>query len=152
MFFVLIFLLYLPSAFSFSIGSLVSSALDFVPIVGNFKSIIEAITGKDMITGVDLSEAERALSLFGAIPGGNYLKNAKHLKNGQKFLKAAQRAQKVGKMKNAINFAKAGARAMTKANKVSNTVKNVFKASKTYLKLGKEENEYNEENKDNEDM
>ena len=132
MVFVLIFLLYLSSTFSFSIGSLVSSALDFVPIVGNFKSISEAITGKDMITGEDLSEAERALSFFGAIPGGNYLKNAKHLKNGQKFLKAAQRAQKVGKMKNAINFAKAGARAMTKANKVSNTVKNVFKASKTF--------------------
>ena len=68
------------------------------------------------------------------------------MKNGQKFLKAAQRAQKVGKMKNAINFAKAGARAMTKANKLSNTVKNVFKASKTFLMLGKEEN------KDNEDM
>ena len=101
-----------------------------------------------MLTGEDLSEAERALSLFGAIPGGNYLKNAKHLKNGQKFLKAAQRAQKVGKMKNAINFAKAGARAITKANKVSNTVKNVFKASKTFLKLGKEENKDNEDNED----
>ena len=149
MFFVLIFLLYLPSAFSFSLGNIVSSALDFVPIVENFKSLSEAITGKDMITGEDLSEAERALSLFGAIPGGNYLKNAKHLKNGQKFLKAAQRAQKVGKMKNAINFAKAGARAMTKENKVSNTVKNVLKASKTFLKLGKEENK---NNKDNEDM
>ena len=136
MFFVLIFLLYLPSAFSFSLGSLVSSALDFVPVIENFKSLSEAITGKDMLTGEDLSEAERALSLFGTIPGGNYLKNAKHLKNGQKFLKVAQRAQKVGKMKNAINFAKAGARAMTKANKVSNTVKNVFKASKTFLKLG----------------
>ena len=148
MVFVLMFLFYLPSAFSFSLGSLVSSVLDFVPVVGNFKSLIEAITGKDMITGEDLSEAERALSLFGWIPGGNYLKNAKHLKNGQKFVKAAQRAQKVGKMKNAINFAKAGARAMTKANKVSNTVKNVFKASKTFLKLGKEENEYNNDNED----
>ena len=148
MVFVLVFLLYLPSAFTFSLESLVSSALDFVPIVGNLKSLSEAIIGKDMITGEDLSEAERALSLFGAIPGGNYLKNGKHLKNGQKFVKAAQRAQKVGKMKNAINFAKAGARAITKANKVSNTVKNVFKASKTFLKLGKEENEYNNDNED----
>ena len=49
-------------------------------------------------------------------------------------------------MKNAIKFTKAGARAMTKANKVSNTMKNVFKAAKTFFKLGKEEN------KDNEDM
>ena len=142
---VLVFLLYLPSVFSFSLGSLASSALDFVPIVGNLKSLSEAITGKDMLTGEELSEAERALSFFGAIPGGNYLKNAKHLKNGQKFLKAAQRAQKVGKMKNAINFAKAGARAMAKGNKVSNTVKNVFKAAKTFFKLGKEEINDNED-------
>ena len=63
MVFVLMFLFYLPSAFSFSLGSLVSSVLDFVPVVGSFKSLIEAITGKDMITGEDLS-------LFGAIPGG----------------------------------------------------------------------------------
>ena len=134
MFFVLIFLLYLPSAFSFSLGNIVSSALDFVPIVGNFKSLSEAITGKDMITGEDLSEAERALSLFGAIPGGNYLKNAKHLKNGQKFLKAAQRAQKVGKVKNALKFSKASARAMAKANKVQKIVSNSLKAVKAYFK------------------
>ena len=143
---VLVFLLYLPSVFSFSLESLASSALDFVPVVGNLKSLSEAIIGKDMITGEDLSEAERALSLFGAIPGGNYLKNAKHLKNGQKFVNAPKIAPKVGKMKNAINFAKAGARAMAKGNKVSNTVKNLFKAAKTFFKLGKEEN------KDNEDM
>ena len=138
MFFVLIFLLYLPSAFSFSLGNIVSSALDFVPIVGNFKSLSEAITGKDMITGEDLSEAERALSLFGAIPGGNYLKNAKHLKNGQKFLKAAQRAQKVGKVKNALKFSKASARAMAKANKVQKIISNSFKAAKAYFKGSRE--------------
>ena len=71
---------------------------------------------------------------MGAIPGGNYLKNGKHLKNGQKFIKAAQRAQKVGKMKNAVNFAKAGARAMGKASKIENTVRNAFKVTKALLK------------------
>ncbi len=92
-----------------------------------------------MVTGEDLSLTERTLSLLGVIPGGNWLKNGKHLKNGQKFLKAAQRAQKVGKMKNAVNFAKAGARAMTKANKVQNIVKNVFKATKAILKQTRNE-------------
>ena len=142
---VLVFLLYIPSVFSFSLGSLASSALDFVPVVGNLKSLSEAIIGKDIITGEELSETERALSFFGAIPGGNYLKNAKHLKNGQNFVNGPKIAQKVGKMKNAINYAKAGARAMAKGNKVSNTVKNLFKAAKTFFKLGKEENNDNED-------
>ena len=38
--FLLVFLLYLPLVFSFSLGSLVSSALDFVPIVGNSKIFV----------------------------------------------------------------------------------------------------------------
>ena len=139
--FLLVFSFCLSLAFSLSIRNLASSALDFVPVVGNLKSLGEAVTGKDMVTGEELSGAERALSFLGAIPGGNLLKNGKHLKNGQKFLKAAQRAQKVGKIKNAVNFAKAGARAMAKANKVQNTVKNIFKTAKSILKqTGKEEN------------
>ena len=130
----LIFLFSLSFIFSISVKDLASSALDFVPIVGNIKSLGEAITGKDIVTGEKLSGVERTLSFLGAIPGGNYLKNGKHLKNGQKFIKAAQRAQKVGKMKNAVNFAKAGARAMGKANKIENTVRNVFKFTKALFK------------------
>ena len=113
---IFLILLYLPIVIPFSLANAISSALDFVPVVGNVKSLAESITGKDMITGEELSVAERSLSLLGAIPGGNYLKNGKHLKNGQKFLKAAQRVKNLGKMKNAVNFAKAGARAMSKAN------------------------------------
>ena len=62
------------------------------------------------------------------------MKNGKHLKNGQKFLKAAQRAKKVGKLKNAVKFTKAGLRAMAKANKVQNIVKNIFKGAKAFFK------------------
>ena len=62
------------------------------------------------------------------------MKNSKHLKNGQKFFKAAQRAQKAGKMKNAVNFAKAGARAMAKAEKVPKIVSNVLKGAKAFFK------------------
>ncbi|MFD0588482.1 pre-toxin TG domain-containing protein [Paenibacillus sp. GCM10027627] len=42
-----------------------SFALDFVPIVGNVKSAIEAISGKDVITGEKLSTAERWLAAAG---------------------------------------------------------------------------------------
>ena len=130
----LLFLFCMPYIFSFSIGGIASSALDFVPVVGNVKSLGELFIGKDLITGEELSYFERGMSLLGVIPGGNYLKNAKHLKNGQKFLKAAKRAQKVGKVKNALKFSKASARAMAKANKVQKIVSNSFKAAKAYFK------------------
>ena len=148
---ILVFLLYLPLIFSIQIGNLVSSALDFVPGVGNVKSLGEAITGKDIITGEKLSKTERTLSFLGAIPGGNWLKNGKHLKNGQKFLKAAQRATKAGKLKNAVKFAKASTRAMAKANRVQNVVRNLFKAGKAYFRQkGKEENKEHENECENE--
>ena len=145
----LFFMRYLPSINPLQAGNLVSSALDFSPGVGNVKSLGEAITGKDMITGEELSETERTLSLLGAIPGGNWLKNGKHLKNGQKFLKAAQRAAKAGKLKNAAKFAKASARAMAKANKVQNTFRNLFKAGKAFFRQkGKEDNKEKEYEKE----
>ena len=137
---VILFTFVFSSYYSLSLGSLASSAIDFVPVVGNLKSVYESISGKDMITGEELSNIERSLSLLGAIPGGNYLKNGKHFKNGQKFLKAAQRAQKVGKVKNAINFAKAGGRAMKKAYKVQYYIRNAIKAAKSVLKqIGEDE-------------
>ena len=134
----LLFLFCMPYIFSFSIGGIASSALDFVPVVGNVKSLGELFIGKDLITGEELSYFERGMSLLGVIPGGNYLKNSKHLKNGQKFLKAAKRAQKVGKVKNALKFSKASARAMAKRNKVQKIVSNSFKAAKAYFKGSRE--------------
>ena len=76
---------FVSSINSFSIGGLISSAIDFIPGVGNVKSDVEAFSGKDLITGEELSATERAFSILGAIPGVNYLKNGKNLKNGQKF-------------------------------------------------------------------
>ena len=45
--------------------TLLSVGLDFVPIVGDVKGVIEGITGRDLITGQELSAFERAM---GAIP------------------------------------------------------------------------------------
>ena len=130
--FLLVFLLYLPLVFSFSLGSLASSALDFIPVVGNLKSLSEAFTGKDIITWEELSETERALFFVGVIPGGNYLKNAKRLKNRQTIFVGGPCPQIAQK---------AGSRVMAKVSKI---VKFVFKTAKTFFKLGKEENNDNE--------
>ena len=48
-------------------------------------------------------------------------------------------------MKNAVSFAKAGARAMAKAEKVPKFINNAFKAAKTYFKTRK-----NDDKKENE--
>ena len=129
------------SYYSFSLGGFASTALDFIPGVSSVKGAYEVFTGEDAITGEKLSYTERSLSLVGIIPFGNFLKSGKYLKNGQKFFKAAERAQKVGKMKNAINFAKAGGRAMTKANKAQNVFKSVIKGINGLFKQSRDNDE-----------
>ncbi len=126
------------SYYSLLLGSVISTALDFVPVVSNVKGFYEGYTGEEPITGEKLSNAERALSFVSIIPFGNYLKNAKYFKNGQKFLKAAERAEKAGKMKIAKNFFKAGGRAMTKANKAPKFFKSVIKGIKGFFKLSRD--------------
>jgi RHS repeat-associated protein len=59
-----------------------SMVLDFVPIVGNIKGLYEALTGRDLITGAELSWYERALALAGPLGKG--------IKGGAKFLKASK--------------------------------------------------------------
>ena len=134
----ILFAFVFSSYYSLSLGGLVSTALDFVPGVSSVKGAYEAYTGEDPITGEKLSNAERSLSLVSIIPFGNFLKSGKYLKNGQKFFKAAERAQKVGKMKNAINFAKAGGRAMTKANKAQKMFKNAIKGINGFFKQSRD--------------
>ena len=107
----------------------ISTAADFIPIVSNVKGIAEVVTGKDYITGKNLTKTERAFSLLGAIPFGGFLKNSKHLKNGKKFIEAAKRAKNAGKAKNYVKFSKAGERAMKKAMKKANAVQNLVKGS-----------------------
>ena len=84
-----LFFVLIPLVFSFSFINLTSSVLDFVPFIGNAKSLYEAYSGKDIIIGENLSVSDRSLSFIGAIPFGNYLKTGKYLKNGKKFIKAA---------------------------------------------------------------
>ncbi|MDY7223745.1 T7SS effector LXG polymorphic toxin [Halalkalibacterium halodurans] len=61
---------------SASIGQEAGSAvLDFIPVVGNIKAGVEALTGKDLITGRELEDWERYLAA-GSIVGGPIVKGA----------------------------------------------------------------------------
>jgi hypothetical protein len=61
---------------SASIGQEAGSAvLDFIPVVGNIKAGVEAVIGKDLITGRELEDWERALA-GAAIMGGPVVKGA----------------------------------------------------------------------------
>ncbi|MBP1903416.1 RHS repeat-associated protein [Paenibacillus turicensis] len=56
-----------------------SVALDFLPVIGNVKGFIEALVGRDLITGAELSWYERVLSALGPM-GKGASKGAKLLK------------------------------------------------------------------------
>lgn len=45
-------------------GTILSVGLDFIPVVGTAKGLIEAITGKDLVTGEELALWERALGVI----------------------------------------------------------------------------------------
>jgi hypothetical protein len=50
-----------------------SLALDFVPVVGDVKGVVEAVTGRDLLTGEELEPWERALGLIPLVPGTRLL-------------------------------------------------------------------------------
>ena len=77
-----------------------SDILDMIPIVSNIKSGLEAILGKNIITGEDLDLIERGLKLVGVIPSGNVLykivKSAKGRKIVDKILAKKKKLQEIG--------------------------------------------------------
>ena len=64
-----------------------SMSLDYVPFVGNAKCMYEAISGKDKITGKELSKWDRTFSFVGGIPVASYIKKGKDLFEGLKAIK-----------------------------------------------------------------
>jgi len=85
----------------------VSTGLDLVPVVGEVKSGAEAYTGKDLVTGEELSTTGRVLAAFGAIPLVGKLKSLKIFsklgdifkgsKNADKFAKTLETIRSTGK-------------------------------------------------------
>jgi hypothetical protein len=95
-----------------------SMGADFIPIVGNVKSVVEVISGKDYITGEKLKLWERGLSAVGIIvPQLKVLKKAKTAvnlidgvadvaKNVDNVVDAADAARKIEKGIDAVDGAK----------------------------------------------
>ncbi|GAX88994.1 hypothetical protein EFBL_0608 [Effusibacillus lacus] len=54
-----------------------STITDFVPGIGNVKSGVEAVTGKDPVTGEELSPAQRTISAIGIVGGGSWKESSK---------------------------------------------------------------------------
>ncbi|MFV9511282.1 pre-toxin TG domain-containing protein [Tepidibacillus sp. LV47] len=64
-----------------------SMALDFIPVVGNIKGGIEAISGRDLVTGRKLSVTDRLMAGVGVFTGGGGKALLKGIKFGFKFAK-----------------------------------------------------------------
>ncbi|MGH9153890.1 MAG: pre-toxin TG domain-containing protein, partial [Acidimicrobiales bacterium] len=58
------------AAFGLLLLAGLSLALDFLPVVGTAKSGIEAVTGRDLLTGEELADWERSLGLVPFLPVG----------------------------------------------------------------------------------
>lgn len=69
----------LEAAFGLSLLAVLSLVLDFLPIVGTGKGLIEAVTGRDLLTGEELAEWERALGFLPILGGLGALKYADDL-------------------------------------------------------------------------
>ena len=65
------------AAFGLTFLAVLSLMIDFIPIVGDVKGVVEMVTGKDLLTGEELEDWERALGLVGLIPGGDLFRVAK---------------------------------------------------------------------------
>ncbi|WP_245700238.1 pre-toxin TG domain-containing protein, partial [Paenibacillus glacialis] len=72
-----------------------SMGLDFVPILGNAKGILEAIVGRDLITGDKLAPWERALAVLGPL-GKGVSSGAKLLKVADEVIGVASQATRHG--------------------------------------------------------
>lgn len=56
-----------------------SMILNFVPIVGDVKGVVEAISGRDLLTGEQLEPWERVAGLFPLIPAADLLRSLRSL-------------------------------------------------------------------------
>lgn len=74
-----------------------SLLLDFVPIVGDVKGLIEAGTGRDLLTGQELSPLERALGLIPLLPLSDAARAAGKVDDVIDLGRAVDRSSDVGR-------------------------------------------------------
>ncbi|MFD2671262.1 pre-toxin TG domain-containing protein [Marinicrinis sediminis] len=57
------------------LGELASITLDFAPVVGSVKGIVELVRGKNIFTGEELSNLEKALNAVSILAGSGFIDN-----------------------------------------------------------------------------
>lgn len=112
----------------------ISIALDFVPVVGDVKGIIEAVRGKDVLTNEELSTLERLLSLIA-------LGEIKGIAKGSK--KAIKSIKMLGKSDEIVMVLSDGTKVVAKKSDIAKAaIKNSDEAAsvtKVTLRSSKEE-------------
>ncbi len=64
------------AAFGLSLLAVLSLVLDFTPVIGTGKGLVQAVTGRDLLTGEELAAWERALGVLPLVGGLAALKYA----------------------------------------------------------------------------
>lgn len=64
------------ATFGLALLSGLSLLLDFVPVIGDVKGVVEGVTGRDLLTGEELSPWERALGMIPLLPFTDALRAA----------------------------------------------------------------------------
>lgn len=79
------------AAFGLSLLAVLSLVLDFVPVVGTGKGLIEAATGRDLLTGRELAAWERALGVLPAVGALAVLRHVDVLRGADDVAAGARR-------------------------------------------------------------
>ena len=84
-----------------------SLGLDFCPVIGEAKAILELISGKDLVTQEDLDAFDRATCAISVLPAAGWMakmsKTSKASKNAKKFEKFFNLVNKANKANDAVD-------------------------------------------------
>ncbi|WFU50743.1 pre-toxin TG domain-containing protein [Sinorhizobium terangae] len=125
-----------PQNFLECFGTALSLALDFMPVIGNIKGLIEAYTGRDLITGDKIPDWARCLNVaLAVLPGAGAAWKA--IRAG---LRAAQRGSKAA-VKAVLPIAMVVAVAKATPAESMQIIKNVAGLNRTVLRTAAKEAE-----------
>ncbi|MFQ6242563.1 pre-toxin TG domain-containing protein [Sinorhizobium meliloti] len=125
-----------PQNFLECFGTALSLALDFMPVIGNIKGLIEAYTGRDLITGDKIPDWARCLNVaLAVLPGAGAAWKA--IRAG---LRAAQRGSKAA-VKAVLPIAMVVAVAKATPAESMQIIKNVASLNETALRTAAKEAE-----------
>lgn len=80
------------AAFGLTLLAGLSLLLDVLPGIGAVKGGVESATGRDLVTGEELADWERALGLVSIIPGAGLVRAARYLDDGAGLVRGSSRS------------------------------------------------------------